>query len=64
MAKASGARAWAALIAASQARLRARDDGQDAALTWLTARLAALALPGSEDHPAFRLAAQAFSRPV
>ncbi|HVG47756.1 MAG TPA: hypothetical protein VM899_06420, partial [Rubellimicrobium sp.] len=64
LARAAGARAWSALIAASQARLLARSEGQATAEEWLRDQLVGLVRPGSEDHPAFRSAAQVFDRPI
>ncbi|HEU0220943.1 MAG TPA: AAA family ATPase, partial [Paracoccaceae bacterium] len=64
LAAAQDARAWSAHIAASQARLRARSEGREAAERWLAAELGRLTRPGSEQHPAFRAAAQAFERPI
>ncbi|TMM51769.1 AAA family ATPase [Sulfitobacter sabulilitoris] len=64
MAAEIGAGAWSALIAASQARLRARTDGRPAAEAWLTRRLDQLTPSGSTDHPAFVSARQAFDRPI
>jgi len=60
LARASGARAWSALIAASQARLLARTEGEAEAEAWLRRQLDGLVRPGSENHPAFRSAAQVF----
>ncbi|MGR3760940.1 adenylate/guanylate cyclase domain-containing protein [Roseobacteraceae bacterium NS-SX3] len=57
-----GARAWSALTAASRARMKAAQDGQAQAEGWLAEELGRLALPGSEDHPAFTTARQAFTR--
>jgi len=54
----AGSRAWGALIAGSQARLIAQRDGAGVAAGWLEQALAALALPGSADHPAFGRARQ------
>lgn len=59
-----GAPVWSALIAASRARIMARKIGQPKAEAWLTARIVALAAPGSEDHPAYVTARQAFTRPM
>ncbi|MFV0358762.1 hypothetical protein, partial [Tropicimonas sp.] len=64
LAEASGARAWSALIGASMARLHAKSMGRGAAERWLSDRLSAIALPGSESHPAFVTARQAFTRPI
>ncbi|EYD74895.1 hypothetical protein Rumeso_03536 [Rubellimicrobium mesophilum DSM 19309] len=64
LARGSGARAWSALIAGSQARLLARGEGREAAEDWLRRQLEGLVRPGSENHPAFRSAAQALDRPV
>lgn len=64
IAEEQGAPVWSALIAASRARIMARAIGQAQAEVWLHARIAALAAPGSEDHPAYVTARQAFSRPM
>ncbi|MFW8593573.1 hypothetical protein [Cribrihabitans neustonicus] len=60
----AGTRAWAALIAASQARLSSHSTGQQKAECWLHGELDALALPGSELHPAFKTARLAFAHPI
>ena len=64
LARASSARAWSALIAGSQARLLSRTEGREAARHWLGRQIEELVPPGSENHPAFRSAAQALDRPV
>ncbi len=64
IAQRTGARAWEALVAASTARLMARETGRPAAERWLQDELARIVPTGSEAHPAFLTAAQAFDRPI
>lgn len=60
----NGSRAWAALTAASQARLMAGPLGQEAAESWLSGKLDRLVPPSSQNHPAVLTARKAFSHPV
>ncbi|WP_299561497.1 adenylate/guanylate cyclase domain-containing protein [uncultured Sulfitobacter sp.] len=60
----TGSRAWAALIAASRARLMSVETGTPEAQAWLEKTLCALHLPGSELHPAFVTARRAFIAPI
>ncbi len=64
LAEASGSLAWSVLIAASQARMQALDEGQPKAETWLNSTLHHMVPVPSWDHPAVQTARKAFSHPV
>jgi class 3 adenylate cyclase len=63
-AEAQGSYAWAALTAASQARLSAVSSGRAAAEARLSEDLKRLVRPESSSHPAFLSAGRAFDHPI